>query len=73
MKKIGELDVNVFKRACEKQFPVGEAEIRGVELCSKWREKLHSSSSWWRHEFQRLRDNEGNYKVPLLINFVQKY
>lgn len=67
MKKVGELDVNVFKRACAKRFPVGEAEIRGVELCSMWQQKLNLSWSW-HSEFRRFRDDEGNYKVSLLCN-----
>ncbi|XP_057787842.1 factor of DNA methylation 5-like [Salvia miltiorrhiza] len=52
VKQIGELDVDVFKRAC------GDTK-GGVELCSTWQEKLKDPQ--WR-PFWNIEDDTGNLK-----------
>ncbi|KAK6139568.1 hypothetical protein DH2020_026691 [Rehmannia glutinosa] len=57
IKRMGEIDEEAFKNACELRFPPEEAEIRAVELCSLWQEKL-KNPEW--HPFKIVEDENGN-------------
>ncbi|KAK1386264.1 XH domain-containing protein [Heracleum sosnowskyi] len=46
IKKMGELDDKVFKKACKERFPSYEAEIKAVELCSLWQDKM-TNPAWY--------------------------
>ncbi|KAG9152927.1 hypothetical protein Leryth_012547 [Lithospermum erythrorhizon] len=43
IKRMGEIDEKTFQKACKERFPSEEAEIKAVELCSLWQEKLKDS------------------------------
>nr|XP_027190456.1 LOW QUALITY PROTEIN: factor of DNA methylation 1-like [Cicer arietinum] len=51
-KRMGDLDQKVFVTACKKRFPLEEAGIKGVELCSLWQENV-KNSAW--HPFKVIR------------------
>ncbi|KAK1386261.1 Factor of DNA methylation 1 [Heracleum sosnowskyi] len=46
IKKMGELDDKVFKKACKERFPPYEAEIKAVELFSLWQVKM-TNPAWY--------------------------
>lgn len=43
---MGELDDRVFKKACKERFPPNEADMKAVELCSLWQEKM-KNPAWY--------------------------
>ncbi|KAI3455251.1 hypothetical protein Pfo_011914 [Paulownia fortunei] len=57
IKRMGEIDEKAFKNVCKLRFPPEEAEIKAVELCSLWQEKL-KNPEW--HPFQIVEDDRGN-------------
>ncbi|KAL6495836.1 hypothetical protein OROGR_030399 [Orobanche gracilis] len=54
---MGEIDEKAFRNTCNKRFPSGEAEMKAVELCSLWQEKL-KNAEW--HPFRVVEDEKGN-------------
>lgn len=59
---MGELDEKAFKEACKQRYSPAEADIKAVELCSLWQEKL-KNPEW--HPFQIVEDDRGNAEVKL--------
>lgn len=59
---MGELDEKVFKEACKLRYPPEEVEIKALELCSLWQEKL-KNPEW--HPFRVVEDGKGNAQVNL--------
>ncbi|XP_042066191.1 factor of DNA methylation 1-like [Salvia splendens] len=57
IKRMGELDEKGFKNACKQRYPLEEADIKAVELCSLWQEKL-KNPEW--HPFRVVEDSKGN-------------
>ncbi|GFQ06746.1 factor of DNA methylation 1 [Phtheirospermum japonicum] len=57
IKRMGEIDEKAFRNACNKKFSSGEAEMKAVELCSFWEEKL-KNPEW--HPFRVIEDEKGN-------------
>ncbi|KAL1551324.1 factor of DNA methylation 1-like [Salvia divinorum] len=57
IKRMGELDEKGFKNACKKRYPLEEADIKALELCSLWQEKL-KNPEW--HPFRVVEDSKGN-------------
>lgn len=62
LKRMGELDQKHFVNICKKRFPSGEAETKGVELCSLWQENV-KNSAW--HPFKVITDDD---KVENIID-----
>lgn len=62
IKRMGELDEKAFKEACKQRYPPAEADIKALELCSLWQEKL-KNPEW--HPFQIVEDGRGNAEVKL--------
>ncbi|KAK6127860.1 hypothetical protein DH2020_038400 [Rehmannia glutinosa] len=62
IKRMGEIDEKAFRNACNKRFSSGEAEIKAVELCSLWQEKL-KDAEW--HPFRVVEDEKGNPQTVL--------
>ncbi|KAL6570433.1 hypothetical protein OROMI_014947 [Orobanche minor] len=62
IKRMGEIDEKVFRNTCNKRFPSGEAEMKAVELCSLWQEKL-KNAEW--HPFRVVEDEKGNAQSEL--------
>ncbi|KAH6771337.1 hypothetical protein C2S52_016140 [Perilla frutescens var. hirtella] len=61
---VGEIDSKVFITEMEKRFSSSSyAVIKGVELCSLWREKL-ANPQW--HPFQIVEDDKG--RPQILVN-----
>lgn len=60
IKRMGELDEKAFKEACEQRYSPGEADMKAVELCSLWQEKL-TNPEW--HPFRVIEDSNGNAQV----------
>ncbi|KAF6137792.1 hypothetical protein GIB67_040500 [Kingdonia uniflora] len=42
VKRMGELDVNPFQNACRQKYPIGEADVKSLELCSLWDDYLRN-------------------------------
>lgn len=59
-KRMGDLDQKVFVTACKKRFPLEEAGIKGVELCSLWQENV-KNSAW--HPFKVIRVDDRHESV----------
>ncbi|XP_042052638.1 factor of DNA methylation 1-like [Salvia splendens] len=57
IKRMGELDEKSFKNACKQRYPPEEADIKALELCSLWQEKL-KNPEW--HPFRVVEDSKGN-------------
>ncbi|KAL8474440.1 hypothetical protein ACS0TY_030340 [Phlomoides rotata] len=57
IKRMGEIDDKAFKDACKKILPSDEANIKALELCSLWQEKL-KNPEW--HPFRVVEDAKGN-------------
>ncbi|KAF7843193.1 factor of DNA methylation 1-like [Senna tora] len=55
IKRMGELDEKVFVNVCKKKFPLGEAQTKGLELCSLWQENL-KNSGW--HPFKVIQADD---------------
>jgi len=49
LKRMGELDQNVFVAKCKERFSPEEYGTKGVELCSLWQENV-KNSAW--HPFK---------------------
>ncbi|GER57518.1 XH/XS domain-containing protein [Striga asiatica] len=62
IRRMGEIDEKAFKTVCSKRFSSGEAEIKAVELCSLWQEKI-KNAEW--HPFRVVEDEKGNAKSEL--------
>ncbi|KAL6539090.1 hypothetical protein OROGR_011739 [Orobanche gracilis] len=62
IKRMGEIDEKAFRNTCNKRFPSGEAEMKAVELCSLWQEKL-KNAEW--HPFRVVEDEKGNAQSEL--------
>ena len=60
IKRMGELDEKSFKNACKQRYPPEEADIKALELCSLWQEKL-KNPEW--HPFRVVEDSKGNAQV----------
>ncbi|PIN04135.1 hypothetical protein CDL12_23335 [Handroanthus impetiginosus] len=59
IKRMGEIDAKAFREACKLRFSMDEAEIKAVELCSLWQERL-KNPEW--HPFQVVEDDKGNHQ-----------
>ncbi|KAJ8550863.1 hypothetical protein K7X08_000233 [Anisodus acutangulus] len=57
IKRMGEIDAKAFQNACKQRFPNEEAEIKALELCSLWQEKV-KDSDW--HPFKTFMVDESN-------------
>ncbi|MCD9561117.1 hypothetical protein HAX54_020079 [Datura stramonium] len=57
IKRMGEIDAKAFQNACKQRFPNEEAEIKALELCSLWQEKI-KDSDW--HPFKTFMVDESN-------------
>ncbi|KAH6831500.1 XH/XS domain-containing protein [Perilla frutescens var. hirtella] len=57
IKRMGEIDDKAFKNVCKQRYSSDEAEIKAVELCSLWQEKL-KNPEW--HPFRVVEDSKGN-------------
>ncbi|CAA2952775.1 factor of DNA methylation 1-like [Olea europaea var. sylvestris] len=57
LKMMGEVDEKAFKNACNLRFPPEEAEIKALELCSLWQEKL-KNPQWY--PVKVTTDDKGN-------------
>ncbi|KAL3639828.1 hypothetical protein CASFOL_014796 [Castilleja foliolosa] len=57
IKRMGEINDKAFRNACKKKFSSEEAEMKAVELCSSWEEKL-KNPEW--HPFRVVEDEKGN-------------
>nr|XP_012574013.1 factor of DNA methylation 1-like [Cicer arietinum]XP_027192806.1 factor of DNA methylation 1-like [Cicer arietinum]XP_027192807.1 factor of DNA methylation 1-like [Cicer arietinum] len=81
-KRMGDLDQKVFVTACKKRFPLEEAGIKGVELCSLWQENV-KNSAWHPFKVIRVDDrhesviNEEDEKLKMLkqefINYIVEH
>lgn len=60
IKRMGEIDEKAFKTTFSKKFPPGEAEIKAIELCTLWQERI-KDPEW--HPFRIVEDDKGNHKV----------
>lgn len=60
LKMMGEVDEKAFKNACNLRFPPEEAEIKALELCSLWQEKL-KNPQWY--PVKVTTDDKGNPQV----------
>lgn len=63
IKKMGDLDTKPFKLAARK-YPKEDADIKAVELCSKWQEFL-KDSSW--HPFKTVQVGD-KHVVCVIMN-----
>ncbi|XP_057775900.1 factor of DNA methylation 4-like isoform X2 [Salvia miltiorrhiza] len=76
IKRMGELDVKVFKNACRQRYPPEEAEMKAAELCSLWVEKL-KDPEWY--PFRVVEDSKGNAQLvlkeddELLVNLKEEW
>ncbi|KAL2554879.1 Factor of DNA methylation 1 [Forsythia ovata] len=59
LKRMGEIDEKAFKNACNLRFPPEEADVKAVELCSLWQEKLKNPQWLW-HPVKAITDDKGN-------------
>ncbi|KAL8115946.1 factor of DNA methylation 1-like isoform X2 [Apium graveolens] len=57
IKKMGELDERVFRQACRERFPPYEADIKAVELCSLWQDKM-TDPAWYPIKIVMVKGNE---------------
>lgn len=55
IRRMGEIDSKAFQNACKQRFPNEEAEIKALELCSLWQEKI-KDSDW--HPFKTFMVDE---------------
>ncbi|CAA0822333.1 Factor of DNA methylation 1 [Striga hermonthica] len=62
IRRMGEIDEKAFKTVCSKRFSSGEAEIKAVELCSLWQEKM-KNAEW--NPFRVVEDEKGNAKSEI--------
>ncbi|XP_057787847.1 factor of DNA methylation 5-like isoform X2 [Salvia miltiorrhiza] len=62
IKNMGEIDPKVFISEMEKRLPPIDAEMKGVELCSLWQEKI-KNSQWY--PYQIIVDDNGKPKRTL--------
>ncbi|GAA0166013.1 endoribonuclease [Lithospermum erythrorhizon] len=62
IKRMGELDEKTFWRVCKDRFAADEADIKALELCSLWQEKL-KDSTW--HPFKMIKINESRVENVL--------
>lgn len=60
IKRMGEIDEKAFKNVCKQRYSAEEADIKAVELCSLWQEKL-KNPEW--HPFRVVEDSKGNAQV----------
>lgn len=59
IKRVGELNENIFHGACIKKYRKDIADVKAVELCSKWQDEL-KKPEW--HPFKMVTVN-GKLKV----------
>lgn len=64
---MGEIESKAFQNACKQRFPNEEAEIKALELCSLWQEKI-KDSDW--HPFKTFMVDESKAEVCPLCLFV---
>nr|XP_017250607.1 PREDICTED: factor of DNA methylation 1-like isoform X1 [Daucus carota subsp. sativus]XP_017250608.1 PREDICTED: factor of DNA methylation 1-like isoform X1 [Daucus carota subsp. sativus] len=60
IKKMGELDERVFKQECRERFPripPYEADVKALELCSLWQDKM-TDPSWYPIKIVKVEGNE---------------
>lgn len=60
VKKMGELDLKTFIKACNKRYWPSQVHAKAAEACSSWQEKL-KNPEW--HPF-RVRECKGFNQVP---------
>lgn len=63
IKRMGEIDEKAFLNSCKQRFGPEEAEIKSVELCSLWQEKLKNPEF---HPFKII-PVDGKHEVMLHI------
>ncbi|MQM07559.1 hypothetical protein Taro_040396, partial [Colocasia esculenta] len=66
VRRMGELDVNMFRNMCKKRFSKEETDNKVVELCSNWQYELEKPD--W-HPFKLVQDQKLSYKLGLLPPF----
>ncbi|CAH9142741.1 unnamed protein product [Cuscuta epithymum] len=62
IKRMGEIDSKVFQNVCKQRFSSEEADVKALELCSLWQEKV-KDSNW--HPFIMIQKDEDNYEEKL--------
>ncbi|VFQ79944.1 unnamed protein product [Cuscuta campestris] len=62
IKRMGEIDSRIFQNTCKQRFSSDEADVKALELCSLWQEKV-KDSNW--HPFKMIRIDENNYEERL--------
>ncbi|KAL2456746.1 Factor of DNA methylation 1 [Forsythia ovata] len=71
IKRMGEIDEKAFQNIVKHKFPPEEAEIKTIELCSLWQEKLKNPDFYpfkiihndGKHEEVLYKDDESQYKL----------
>ena len=63
IKRMGEIELKPFQNTCKERFPSEEAQIKAMELCSLWQEKL-KNPDW--HPLRVVTDGD-TAKVNILL------
>ncbi|XAR50484.1 hypothetical protein NMG60_11004826 [Bertholletia excelsa] len=61
LKRMGEIDMKPFHNTCKARFPPSEAEMKALELCSLWQERM-KNPNW--HPFKITTEGE-NHKEDI--------
>ncbi|PSR96009.1 Factor of DNA methylation like [Actinidia chinensis var. chinensis] len=59
IKRMGELDMKPFQNTCKARFPHSEVDVKALELCSLWQERL-KNPEW--HPYKMLTLEGGNHQ-----------
>ncbi|XP_057474603.1 factor of DNA methylation 1-like [Actinidia eriantha] len=59
IKRMGELDMKPFQNTCKARFPPSEVDVKALELCSLWQERL-KNPDW--HPYKMLTLEGGNHQ-----------
>ncbi|CAL5361604.1 unnamed protein product [Camellia sinensis] len=59
IKRMGEIEMKPFQNACKEKFPNTEVEIKALELCSLWQERM-KNPDW--HPFKIVSAEGGNHQ-----------
>lgn len=68
IKRMGEIYAKAFQNALKQRLPSAEADIKALELCSLWQEKL-KAQDW--HPFKTVMVDESRVEVCSLISFFR--
>lgn len=64
IKRMGEIDMKAFQQTCKERCSRDEADIKALELCSLWQDKM-KNPDW--HPF-KIVTVEGNSQAWLIYN-----